>query len=211
MKRYYVLLLALATLATLLAGCEYLFGVSEPQAWTLELSETNASKWFGGDDRDGLKPRNVGVGQSLEFAQTRHLDTFAFLLSEAFDYVQDPENSGHAVTLALDIRLQDGTVLSSYTRALSASFDGGWATFDVDQTLQAGQVYVLTCYVVDGAALELSTGVQGYDPPGGGSELYENGQGYSATVETVGGSLQSWSEWSLHAWDFCFKATGTLP
>jgi len=194
-----------------LAGCEWFAWRDGPRAWVMERSETNATKWFGGDDRAAFAPRNVGVGQSVTFSETRHVETFSFLLSGPFEYVENPDGAGHEATLALDVRLASGAILNSYTLTLPASFDGGWVTFAVSETLFAEHEYVMTCYLVDGGSLGFCTGVRGFSAEALEPELYPEGQGYSAIVYTEGGDLGAWEEWDEHPWDFCFRASGTIP
>jgi PKD repeat protein len=175
--------------------------------WTFEFAEINASKWIGGDNRAGIKPRNVGVGQSIHFDQNLVLESFAFRLSGRFDYAANPTGVGHAVTLALDVRELNGAVRNTYYTQLPATFAGGWAEFVVNELIDANEDLIFTCYVVDGEVLEVSTGVLGWAP---GEDLYEQGQGYNAIISSVGGDLTAWNAWTMHPWDFCFRVHGTL-
>ena len=89
----------------------------------------NAAGWYGGDDRPGFGPRNVGAGQSVVIDADILLEEFSFHLTRRFDYAEHPTNRGHAVTLTLDVRDDAGRILRTVTKDLTATFNGGWVTW----------------------------------------------------------------------------------
>ena len=166
--------------------------------------EANASKWFGGDDRDypdGVKGRNVGVGQSFHFDETTVLDTFGFRFTSRFDYSQDPQGFGHAVDLVLHIRDENGNIIAQRETYVPDTFSGGWVHFDISLTFQADTTYIFTCYLKDGATNMLTTGVHGHQ-----SNVIPNSVGYSG--QNYSGHIDQWSDWLVHPWDFNISLQG---
>ncbi len=62
-----------------------------------ELTEQNASKWFGGDNRPDFSPGNVGTGQSIVLEKAFSLNSFSINFTHSFDYSYEPEGKGRKV------------------------------------------------------------------------------------------------------------------
>jgi hypothetical protein len=151
--------------------------------------QSSSTSWFGGDDRDGYKPRNVGVGQSLRFAAPCMLQSLGFHFARRFDYQQNPDGVGHAVDLVLHVRSQDGGIIASRQKAVPETFDGGWVSFDVNLTFEADTTYVFTCYLLGGASNELMSSIyKAY------TDVYPDGSAYVAITSTD--TIDQWSDWS---------------
>jgi hypothetical protein len=180
------------------------FSIVEPSsAFDIDYDRANASMWFGGDDRDGLAGRNVGVGQSFQFQKNASLQTFGFRFTGPFDYYENPEGAGHAVDLVLHIRSENGNIIAERETHVPETFSGGWVLFDIDLTFQAGTTYIFTCYLKNGSTNMLTTGVHGWS---GCSDLIPNSIGYSAG--NYSDNIDQWSDWSTHGWDFNIRLQG---
>ena len=169
----------------------------------IAYDRANASKWFGGDDREGLAGRNVGVGQSFLFNENASLQTFGFYFKRPFDYHENPEGVGHDVDLVLHIRSEDGNIIAQRGTFVPAAFSGGWVLFDIDLTFQAGTTYIFTCYLQDGSTNMLSTGVRGWADC---LDLIPNSVGYGGGNKSD--SVDQWSYWNTHPWDFNIRLQG---
>jgi len=163
----------------------------------------DATMWFGGDDRVGTKPRNIGVGQSFTPQWGCHVNSVGFRFSGRFDYYQNPTGQGHEVTLVLNTISENGTIIETEEKTVSAGFNGGWINFDLTANLEAGKKYIFTCYLKDGELIEYSTGVRGHT-----EDLLSNSMGYSEQISVYGGDMEDWSNWGLHSWDFNFRISG---
>lgn len=180
------------------------FSIVEPSStFDIAYDRTNASKWFGGDDRDGSAGRNVGVGQSFQFNENALLQTFGFRFTRQFDYYENPEGAGHAVDLILHIRSEDGNIIAERETHVPATFSGGWVLFDIDLTFQAGTTYIFTCYLKDGSTNMFSTGVLGWE---GCSDFIPNSRGYSG--QNYSDHIDQWSDWGTHSWNFNIRLQG---
>ena len=173
------------------------------RAFETILYTANASKWFGGDDRVGSKPRNIGVGQSFNPQGDCHVNSVGFRFLSRFDYYQNPTGQGHEVTLVLNTMYEDGTIIGTEEKTVSAGFDGGWINFDLTANLEAGKKYIFTCYLKDGEIIEYGTTVRGYT-----EDLLPYSRGYSGEISVYGGDIEDWSNWDLHFWDFNFRISG---
>ena len=167
------------------------------------LDTSNASKWFGGDDRPSSKPRNVGVGQSIMPQWDCEINSAGFKFSSRFDYYQNSSGQGHEVTLVFNIRASDGTIIDTTEKIVPEEFDGGWILFNLDADLEAGNNYIFTCYLKDGEIIEYTTGVLGHT-----EDLLPDSDGYHAKIDTIGGDMEEWSNWHSHLWDFNFRIAG---
>lgn len=167
----------------------------------LKEDNTNASKWFGGDDGT---VRNVGVGQSVTLTKVARVRYAGFRFAKRFDYANNPEGVGHAVSLYLRIRQSDGTTLVTSLASVPASFDGGWIRFYLGNFwMEAGQTYILTCYLKDGEINELTSSVYGNS-----TDTWPTGDGYSCTQYGTPADMVTWSNWAVHPWDFNFSLEG---
>jgi hypothetical protein len=162
---------------------------------------SNASHWFGGDDRT---TRNVGVGQSITLQSDCNINSVGFRYSGYFDYAQNPEGHGHDVTLVLNVRSSDGSIINTLSQFVPASFNGGWVLFAMNQNLSAGQEYIFTCYLQNGEILQYNSGVLAHT-----QDMLPNSNGYRAIVYGAGADMENWISWGTHSWDFNFQMTGT--
>ena len=167
------------------------------------LDTYNCSMWFGGDDREGAKPRNVGVGQSFLLPNNAHLSSVGFMLDRRFDYAYQPTGEGHEATLVLNLRLNDGTIVETQEKIIPSDFNGGWVLFDFDIEIEAGVTYIATCYLKNGESLEFNTGALGYN-----ENLLPDSNGYSGEINVLNGDMEDWNVWGVHPWDFCFQVNG---
>jgi Tol biopolymer transport system component len=182
------------------------FGIDFQSAGLFKFisEETNASKWFGGDDRDGSKPRNLGAGQSIMLDKDYTAHSVGFEFDDKFDYNQNPENTGHEVTLHLNIFTSDGYFVDTTGKTISAEFAGGWINFLTNTELSGKQEYVFTCYVNGGETVELQSNILAHT-----DDKIPHGTGYTAEIDTAGEDFVDWSKWETHTWDFNFRLNGT--
>lgn len=161
----------------------------------------NASGWFGGDDGT---VRNIGYGQSFFLPRSGYVDYAGFRLLKGFDYHNSPSGTGHAVTLVMNVRAENGTIVKTVSKSLPASFDGGWVFFDIDMDLWGGQTYLFTFYLQNGHTNELTSSIAGRN-----DNPWPDSQGYRAIVSTAPYDMEDWSKWQTHSWDFNFRIAGT--
>ena len=167
------------------------------------LDTSNASGWFGGDDREGAKPRNIGIGQSFTIQEDAHLTSIGFKLYGRFDYHSNPSGQGHEVTLVLNLRSNDGMVIKTYEKIIPDTFSGGWILFDIDDQVNANTEYIFTCYLKNGESLELTNGYLANT-----EDLLQNSKGYNGEITVAGDDIENWSNWELHPWDRCYQVNG---
>ncbi|NLH17941.1 MAG: hypothetical protein GX455_15295 [Phycisphaerae bacterium] len=167
------------------------------------FDEANALGWFGGDDREEFKPRNVGAGQQIQLGRTSHVTQAAFRFKGKFDYHQDPTGYGHEVTLALDLRDGEGDSIQRVLKTIDPEFRGGWIDFDLDRELWPSVSYTFTCSLQDGGINELYNGITGYV-----TDRYPHSQGYSAVGHASNADLDNWSNWQEHPWEYNFRLRG---
>ena len=175
------------------------------ETFEIILDEENASKWFGGDDDEGIPPRNVGVGQSIELLYDSHIESVGFKFTNKFDYYHNPEAVGHEVALILNLRYANGTIIKSVQKNVPETFSGGWIIFDLGYLLQGGRKYIFTCYLKDGEKLKYTSGVYGNT-----DNILVNSDGYDGKIIDIGGDVEDWSVWSIHPWDFNIRIFGRL-
>lgn len=177
-------------------------------------SEANASKWFGGDNRTNVPDllpydRNIGTGQSVILAKDLVPSTFSVHLSEGFRYFDTYADYNQAVTLKLIIKDGNGATLASTTTAVSGQFTGGFVPFDLQPLhlfLEANKTYVFYWYLVDGAALGVTTGSSGNTNSGSGF-CFNTGYWGESYVST-NTSLEQQSAWYQHEWHFNIELEG---
>ncbi|MFC1561009.1 SUMF1/EgtB/PvdO family nonheme iron enzyme [Candidatus Latescibacterota bacterium] len=182
----------------------FTFEYSITSDFEIILDETNASKWFGGDDRQESKPRNVGAGQSIILQKNSTINSIGFKFAELFDFYQNPGGVGHEVTLVLNVRTDDGTIIDTIEKTLSSNFSGGWVIFHCDRDLIGNQEYIFTCSVKNGEVLEYQTNILAHT-----EDMLPNSTGYTGEINIAGGNLDDWSNWEIHPWDFNFRLTGS--
>jgi hypothetical protein len=163
----------------------------------------NAQGWFGGDDRPDWTPRNVGSGQSILLPRSAWAGYAGFQFTKHFDFYTNPTGSGHAVTLVLDVRSGNGTILKTVTQDLPASFTGGWVLFPVEMDLWAQQPYIFTVYLQDGHLNNLKSSIAGRtDNP------WPDSQAYVLDNTTPPYDMKNWALWTTHPWDYNFRIAG---
>lgn len=183
----------------------------------INCSDTNASKWFGGDARGDkidpdfyFEPRNVGTGQSLIPENDLYPESFSVHFSRSFEIADGSEQLYYGdVTLRLHLRNEDGRILASVDQLISSPFSILWVEFDLSPLniiLKKNATYYFTWYLVDGEALGIVTGSTGYNEQLTGPC---NGKGLSGTSRVSNGNtLEQWESWGEHSWHFNFRLTG---
>ncbi|HPB94199.1 MAG TPA: CARDB domain-containing protein [Anaerohalosphaeraceae bacterium] len=158
--------------------------------------------WFGGDDHPDT-PRNIGCGQSILLPRSAWVGYVGLQFAKRFDYVSNPSGTGHAVTLVLDVRSGDGTILKTVTKDLPASFSGGWVLFPVEMDLWGRQTYIFTSYLQDGHLNNLSSSITARtDNP------WPDSQGYYLNNSSSPFDMKTWNLWNMFSWDFNFRIAG---
>jgi hypothetical protein len=122
------------------------------QAQTVEIKfdVNNAGGWFGGDARPA-QIRNVAVAQSvfIEFPIT--LQSFAFYFASPFDFILNPTDTGHDVSLRMHIRDSIGVVLDSVEVTVADTFSGGWIKWsNIDFELNEPAKFIFSTYLIGG-------------------------------------------------------------
>lgn len=167
-------------------------------------NEVNFRHWFGGDDRDQpqyqIGPRNVGAGQVVILEQNLLVDNFAFLLDGGFRYSSTNQIVNQNLTIRLDIRSQDGSIIQSKDKTIFSNFSTLWVEFDLsefDLVLLANNQYNFTFYLLNGEDLEVNTGIAGNNSSRSiTGDCYQRGiTGTSKQIE--GTSLTNWSTWYI--------------
>ncbi|WP_430409728.1 hypothetical protein [Kordia sp.] len=177
--------------------------------------ETNANKWFGGDDRtntpSGLMPfdRNVGTGQGVVFEEDVHPTKFGLRFTEAFKYYENGSTYNNPLDIKLNIRQQDGTLIGGLTQTIPANFNGGWIEFNItnfklffDKDIE----YIFTMHVINGESIGVNTGSYGSTIDGNGFCYAQAYTGQSKLSEST--SLEDWNTWSEHPWHFNMRIEG---
>lgn len=199
-------------------------GESKEYLVTLELMNeeyaaqcdiSNASKWFGGDDREGdlnpggIGPRNVGTGQVILVAKDTYPTKFGFLLRRPFESRRTNTNYLGDLEFKLNIRDINGVVIASKNIMINGPFTGGWIDFDLTSLnllLKKNTQYNFTYYLINGEALGVSSGSDANLNVDSG---ICGATGFSGTSkERENTSLEDWSVWYSHEWHFNFRIEG---
>lgn len=170
----------------------------------LEFALGEASKWFGGDEQQGSAARNVGVGQSFKPPARLKMSRFAFYLTGGFQSDVTGTPATGPVQLKLQLRDAAGEILLEANTTVAPSFTGGWVYWDMSATLQANVTYIFTANAPGAFVSGLWTGVSG--------DAFARdtfGQGYDAEIRSSNESLDDWSSWEGHSWDFWYRLEGT--
>ncbi len=180
--------------------------MTQAQPYEIKHEVINASGWFGGDDRPGFSPRQVGVGQSVLIDRPMMVQSFSLHFTDRFDFDNNPAGKGHQVTLRMHVRDANGDIIRALETVVPETFDGGWVTWDgIDIAVEAGTTLIFTTYLVGASdSLQVSTG-NSADADSG----FVNGQRYTATG-TSDKEMELWENWSEHPWDAAFRLTGEL-
>ncbi len=165
----------------------------------------NASGWFGGDNRDSTRVRSVGIAQSVVFDTSMVVENFSFYFSRKFDFRNNPENTGHVVTLRFHIRDANGNILKTISKVVPASYSGGWITFDsLNQVVQKGSMLIFSCYLE--GALDTAQYTSSYlaDQNAG----FAAGTHYVKIITDTAENFEDWNGWKIHSWDAMFRLEG---
>ncbi len=170
----------------------------------LKEDTSNASMWFGGDDRPG-QVRNIGGGQSVNLPRAAIISSVGFNFGGPFDYYENPDGYGHEVVLDLYPRRADGTALLGTAKLIPASFNGGWIDFNLGNLimLDADSDYIFTCHLRDGEINQLKSSILGRS-----DDPWPTCNGYYANVSGTPANMSYWPNWSTHSWDFNLSLTG---
>ncbi len=176
------------------------------QNYEIKHEVMNASGWFGGDDRPSFGPRHVGVGQSVLIDKDMLVQNFSFYFVGPFDFTENPQGTGREVTLTLNVRESNGTIVKTLQTVVPASFTEGWVTWNgIDLDVQAGTSLIFTTYLV-GAYDSLQVAASHRSDKDAG---YANGVRYTK-IGTSDESMEEWNGWEEHPWDSVFRLSGTL-
>jgi len=176
------------------------------QSYEILFNTHNASGWFGGDNRTGIGPRHVGVGQSVLIDTSITLNSFAFDFTSRFDFAENPDGFGHEVTLTLNIRDEFGVVLQTEQVVVPASYEGGWITWsNINMDVAANTTLIFTTYLV--GAYDLNQYKTGNKSDQNAS--YPNGVRYSKNGISDT-DMELWADWFVHTWDSNFWLQGTI-
>lgn len=175
--------------------------MNEPAGFSY-LGGVQATKWFGGDNRSDIGPRNVGTGQRISINETMHVTSFQAVFLGAFDFFENPTGQGQEVNITLDIRDALGEVQATTSTVVAPDFVAGVITWDLSDrsiVLQEGADYIFTWYLPDGFTAGLTSG-----SVADGNAGFTEGSGYNVTVTDASASVEDWSKWMEHEWDFWF-------
>ncbi len=190
------------------------FGIMD-ENYAAQCDVNDASKWFGGDDRESpdnplIEPRNVGTGQTIRLVKDLYPTSFGVYFRGGFRFSSIGRLYKEDVELKLNIRNADGSILASTTTLVEGSFEGGWVDFDLSSLnllLKNNTDYYFTWYLIDGESLAVTTGSTGNT-----EQIIDgihNGPGYSGQSRKKDGtSLEDWDTWFEHSWYFNFRIEG---
>lgn len=177
-------------------------------------SETNTSKWFGGDDRDNAPDilpfdRNVGTGQTVILSKDFTPSIFSIRLQGGFIYSKTYTEYNKPVQIKLIIRDENQKILGSAIANVSGQFNGGFIPFDLQSLklfFEAGKTYNFYWYLVDGEKLGVTAGSLGNNNSGSG---FCFSSGYSGESKlSKKNSLEDMSVWYKHEWHFNIELAG---
>ncbi len=175
----------------------------------------NASKWFGGDDREGdsnpgVAPRNVGTGNVIFLDKDTYPTNFGFHVTDAFrGNGTSTERGDLELEFKLNIRDQSGDIIKTTNTKLTGVFKGGWIDFDLSSLnlfLKKDTQYNFTYYLIDGEALGVSTGSDANLNVDTGICGATGFSGESRIRENT--FLENWNVWWPHEWHFNFRLEG---
>lgn len=119
--------------------------------------------WFGGDNRSGMDedgndffPRNVFYGQQVTLDSTIRATQFSIHLSGPFQFAEGPSTFNRDYNIRLNVRDEQGLILTQITRLLPPEFPGGWVDFNLDflnLTLEKDVTYIFTWHTRNGEDL----------------------------------------------------------
>ena len=183
----------------------------------VRCSESNANKWFGGDDRDnpnfehGPYDRNVGTGQILQLSEDLNPDKFGVLFDRGFAYYQGGTYYDQDLEVQLDIRDENGIILGKTSVIVPPTYRGGWVYFDLTSTkvyMKANRPYFYTWHLVNGGELGVNTGSIGNNESIAGEECGQTGFSGQSRVAFETNLEEEWGLWYEHPWHFNYSLSG---
>ncbi|HXV12684.1 MAG TPA: hypothetical protein VEC56_00630 [Candidatus Krumholzibacteria bacterium] len=178
---------------------------SASQAYEIKFEQGAANGWFGGDSRPTFSSRTVGNGCSVLIGASIVLESFSFHFERAFYVAPNTGDTGHAVTLMLNVRDATGVILKTVQLDLPSSYSGGWATWTgIDMNVDAGTTLIFTTYLVGAYdSNQVTSGANGDVAAG-----YAGGVRYTKE-STSDAAMEDWADWNEHPWDTWFWLQGT--
>ena len=183
--------------------------VSQP--FFLSVEGGSAGNWFGGDNRASGNGRHVGVGQVVTINDNVNITAFSFEIRGAFDYIENPDGTGHAVTLVLHVRDENGQSLRRMEIDLDASFAGGWVRLDgIDLNVLAGTRLIFTWHMLGalnpGTDYNASAAADNSDPYADGYRCGKHG----ASDADMDVWNADWICRDTDTWDYHFRVEGNI-
>ncbi|KAF2080319.1 DUF5018 domain-containing protein [Flavobacterium sharifuzzamanii] len=177
-------------------------------------SESNASKWFGGDNRTNAPDilpfdRNIGTGQTVIVDKNLVPSTFRIHLQEGFVYYEGRQKYNKPVTLKLIVKDANRNILATTTTEVSESFNGGFIPFDLQALnlyLEANKKYSFYWYLVDGEKLGIYAASSANTKAGDGFCFTSGYSGESRISKN--NSLEDANVWFDHDWHFNIELVG---
>jgi len=182
-------------------------------------SETNAWKWFGGDNRKNAPnilpyDRNIGTGQTIIVDKDLAPSVFNIELGDGFNagFYYDETNTPYnkPVTLKLIIRDENSDILGTTTSTVSADFSGGLVPFDLGELkllLQANKKYYFFWYLVNGESLGVSISSPANTDKNGSGFCFNSGWSGESKLSKKS-SLEELGSWYTHEWHFNIELEG---
>ena len=177
-------------------------------------TETNAWKWFGGDNRTNgpdILPydRNVATGQVIIVDKDLVPSSFSIHLREGFFYDEDNQEYNKPVELKLIIKDANLKTLASTTTSVPGEFNGGFIPFDLQKlnlVLEANKKYVFYWYLVDGEKLGITAGSSADKNSGSGFCFNSSYAGESRISENT--NIEDLKVIFEHIWHFNIELKG---
>jgi hypothetical protein len=177
-------------------------------------TETNAWKWFGGDNRTNgpdILPydRNVATGQVIIVDKDLVPSSFSIHLREGFFYDEDNQEYNKPVELKLIIKDANLKTLASTTTSVSGEFNGGFIPFDLQKlnlVLEANKKYVFYWYLVDGEKLGIMASSSADKNSGSGFCFNSSYAGESRISENT--NIEDLKVIFEHIWHFNIELEG---
>jgi hypothetical protein len=176
-------------------------------------SESNAWKWFGGDNRTNAPDtspydRNIGTGQAIILSKDLTPLTFSVHLRDGFSNAETKDQYNEMVTLKLVIRDEKGKFLAS-TNANVSGGNSGFIPFDLQKLnlfFEADKTYVFYWYLVNGESLGIVASSSG-NTKGGSGFCFNKGYTGEAKI-SKSTNLEELNTWYEHPWHFNIELIG---
>jgi hypothetical protein len=188
--------------------------------FTENCVQTNANKWLGGDNRTdapNIDPydRNIGTGQKVIMTSDFYPTSFGIFLDSGFKYAETDVFYNKPVSLRLNVRDVQGSLLTSTTTVVPSTFKGGIVSFNLNSAklfLENDKGYIFQWFLIDGANLGVFTGSLGFRPNSGSDDTgfcYNSGYSGQSNLST-NSSLDSHEQWFEHPWKFNIIIEGKM-